>query len=242
MENSITIFSTILGVSLVTIFAIKCIQDNIEGYSDVLPHLKNDDKGNLLNNMKYNPGAINQTLDDVNNILPTDKQLNKAQSVGFLNPNSLNNMSSAWPNSAVDQASKGYVDTGISGSALNMPVPTTASSLLPLPVPDQNLQNWSDPSCVSNALSNQQMLSAIDIIGVNTTSSTLKNSSQDLRGDPLCNPRDPVSVFNNSSISCTLNRPLTCYEGLPRPTIWSCNWNKKWFDELDEGVKLPMRQ
>ena len=65
-------------------------------------------------------------------------------------------------------------------------------------------------------------------IGMST--STLRNTSLDIRGDPSCNPTEPVSAFNNSSITCTLTRPLTCYDDSLRPDIYSCDWNRDWWN------------
>jgi hypothetical protein len=178
-------------------------------------------------------GNINTRIEQSHG-MPSAKNLDAAANGGShivapSDPSTLNSsMSSVHNNDAHS--------LGVSHCALNQPAPTVASSLLPLPVSDQTKEKWADPSCVSNALANQNMLSALDLIGVNTVASSLKNASQDLRGDPLCNPREPVTVFNNSSIACTFNRPLTCYDSNERPTLWSCDWNKQWWEGI-EGVK-----
>jgi hypothetical protein len=222
MDNTVSVFSTLATASLVALLAIQCIQNNVEGFTPEEAQAHNQ---NLAAAASAPHNEINQRLEDGAG-MPKSTNLDVIQNKGFMLA------------SSVDQGSMGSLPAGVSMYALNQPAATVASSLLPHPTPDNQNQTWADPSGVSNALANSSMLSALDIIGVNTTASSLRNPSLDLRGDPVCNPRDPVSVFNNSSITCTLNRPLTCYEDLPRPTIWSCDWNNQWWNKLD-GVK-PM--
>lgn len=229
MDNTVSVFSTIAAASLVALLAMQCIQSNVEGFTQEEADAHNKD---LAAAASHPPNEINQKIED-NAGMPTPANLDTVQNKGFMLA------------SSVDESSMGSLPTGVSMCALNQPAPTVASSLLPLPTPDNEKQSWADPSCVSNALANSSMLSALDIIGVNTTASSLRNASLDLRGDPVCNPRDPVSVFNNSSITCTFNRPLTCYEELPRPTLWSCDWNNQWWNKLDNvkpmsGNDLPV--
>lgn len=213
MDNTVSVFSTLAAASLVALLAIQCIQNNVEGFTP-------DEYNKALTAAaSAPPNDINQRQDDAG--IPKSLNLDVIQNKLFM------------PASAVEQGSTGSLPAGVSMCALNQPAATVASSLLPLPSSDNQNQTWADPSCVSNALANSSMLSALDIIGVNTTASSLRNPSLDLRGDPVCNPRDPVSVFNNSSITCTFNRPLTCYEELPRPTIWSCDWNNQTWNKLD---------
>lgn len=228
MDNTVSVLSTLVATSLVVLLAVQCIQNNVEGFTQEEANTHNN---NLAKAAFVNPGEINQRLEDASG-MPNVKNLDLVQNKGFMLA------------SSVDQGSMGSIPSGVSVCALNQPAPTVASSLLPLPNPDEN-QTWADPASVSNALANSSMLSALDLIGVNTTAGALRNPSLDLRGDPVCNPRDPVSVFNNSSITCSFNRPLTCYEDLPRPTIWSCDWNAKWFDKIDavkpmENSDLPV--
>jgi hypothetical protein len=220
MDNTVSVFSTLAATSLVALLAIQCIQNNVEGFTPEEAQAHNQ---NLAAAASVHPSEINQRLEDGAG-MPQSTNLDVIQNKGFMLA------------SSVDQGSMQSLPAGLSMYALNQPATTVASSLLPLPSPDNQNQTWADPSSVSNALANSSMLSALDIIGVNTTASSLRNPSLDLRGDPVCNPRDPVSVFNNSSITCTFNRPLTCYEELPRPTIWSCDWNKQQWNKLD-GVK-----
>jgi len=220
MDNTLSVISTVGAVSLAAFLAIQCIQCSVE---DFTPEEVQAHNQNLAAAASHPPGEINQHLEHGAG-MPTSGNLDSIQNRGFMLA------------SSVDQGSAGSLPTGVSMCALNQPAATVASSLLPLPTPDNQNQTWADPSCVSNALANSSMLSALDIIGVNTVASSLRNPSLDIRGDPVCNPRDPVSVFNNSSITCTLNRPLTCYDELPRPTIWSCDWNSQWWNKLD-GVK-----
>ena len=217
MDNTVSVFSTILATSLVALLAIQCIQNNIEGFTTEDANVHNQ---NLAATAMRHHEDINQRLEEGAGI-PTPSNLDAVQNKAFALA------------SSVDQGSAGSLPVGVSMCALNQPAATVASSLLPLPTPDNENQSWDDPSCVSNVLANSSMLSALDIVGVNTVSSALRNPSLDIRGDPVCNPRDPVSVFNNSSITCTFNRPLTCYDELPRPNIWSCDWNNKWWNKLD---------
>lgn len=222
MDNTVSVFSTLAAASLVVILAIQCIQNNVEGFT---PEEIQQHNQNLAKAASTHGSEINQRIEEGSG-MPQSTNLDVIQNKGFMLA------------SSVDQGSMGSLPAGVSMCALNQPAATVASSLLPLPSPNNQNQTWADPSCVSNALANSSMLSALDIIGVNTTASSLRNPSLDIRGDPVCNPRDPVSVFNNSSITCNMNRPLTCYDELPRPTIWSCDWNKEWWNKLD-GVK-PM--
>lgn len=222
MDNTVAVLPTLAAVSLVALLVIQCIQNNVEGFTPEEAKAHNQD---LAAKAAAPPNEINQRLEDDAG-MPQPTNLDVIQNKGFMLA------------SSVDQGSMGSLPAGVSMCALNQPAATVASSLLPLPNPDNQNQTWADPSCVSNALANSSMLSALDIIGVNTTASSFRNPSLDLRGDPVSNPRDPVSVFNNSSITSTFNRPLTCYDELPRPTIWSCDWNKQTWNKLD-GVR-PM--
>lgn len=224
MDNTVSVLPTIAATALVLLLAVQCIQNNVEGFAsekEIQAH-----NANLAAAASQPPNEINHKL-EAGAGRPTPTNMDVIQGKGFM------------LGSSVDQGSAGSLPAGISMCALNQPAATVASSLLPLPSPNNQNQTWADPSCVSNALANSSMLSALDIIGVNTTASSLRNPSLDLRGDPVCNPRDPVSVFNNSSITCTFNRPLTCYDNLPRPTIWSCDWNNQTWNSPD-AVK-PMQ-
>lgn len=205
MNNTVSVISTLVALSVVAVLACQCVQNNIEGFTETDAYLHNKQHAELAS---APPNEINQRLE--NSGIPQGSNLDLIQNKNFMLA------------SSVDQGTMGDLPVGVSHCALNQPAPTVASSLLPLPSPNDKNQTWADPACVTNALANQSMLSALDIIGVNTTASSFKNPSIDIRGDPVCNPRDPVSVFNNSSITCSFNAPLTCYEGLPRPTLYSC--------------------
>ena len=229
MDNSFVSVSASIATGLALgALALKCI-DSVENYTphEVITNPKPEDAKDIMT------GHINTKIEH-SHAMPSTHSLHMAANGGshIVSPSDHSTLNSRM--SSVDHASAHSL--GVSHCALNQPAPTLASSLLPLPVSDQTKEKWADPSCVSNALANQNMLSALDLIGVNTVASSLKNASQDLRGDPLCNPRDPVTVFNNSSIACTFNRPLTCYDSDERPTLWSCDWNKQWWEGI-EGVK-----
>ena len=203
MDNSVSVISSLAALSLVAILAFQCVQTNIEGFTEDDAKAYN---ANMATVASQHPGAINQTLDNTG--LPSKKNLDTIQNSNF------KPLSSPNP----------------TAMALNQPVASVATNLLPSDSPSK----WGDyTEPVTSALANQSFLSAHEQIGVNTTVSSFKNSSIDLRGDPVCNPREPVSAFNNSSITCTFNRPLTCYEELPRPNIWSCNWNEDAWRKLD---------
>ncbi len=90
----------------------------------------------------------------------------------------------------------------ISACAQNAPT-FVATSLLPKPaVPGQ--QSW-DIGAPNNILANQNFLSASQQIGVDTTLSSRKNQSRDIR-DTIPNPISVVSPWNNTVIMPDLER------------------------------------
>lgn len=204
MDNSVSVISSLAALSLVAILAFQCVQNNIEGFTDDEAKAHN---AKMVEAASQHPSEINQALDNPG--IPSKKNMDTIQNLNF-NP--------------VGSPS------GLTNMLLNQPTASVATNLLPSDSPSK----WGDDTApVTSALANQSFLSAQEQIGVNTTVSSFKNSSIDLRGDPVCNPREPVSVFNNSSITCNFNRPLTCYEELPRPNIWSCNWNQDTWRNVD---------
>ena len=96
----------------------------------------------------------------------------------------------------------------ISACAQNAPT-FVATSLLPKPaIPGQ--QAW-DIGAPNNILANQNFLSATQQIGVDTTLSSTKNQSYDIR-NTIPNPINVVSPWNNTSIMPDLERrPLDCF-------------------------------
>lgn len=96
----------------------------------------------------------------------------------------------------------------ISACAQNAPS-FVASSLLPKPeIPGQD--SW-DITAPNNILANQNFLSATQQIGVDTTLSSTKNQSYDIR-NTIPNPIGVVSPWNNTSIMPDLEkRPLDCF-------------------------------
>jgi len=96
----------------------------------------------------------------------------------------------------------------ISACAQNAPT-FVATSLLPKPaIPGQ--QAW-DIGAPNNILANQNFLSAVQQIGVDTTLSSTKNQSYDIR-NTIPNPISIVSPWNNTSIMPDLERrPLDCF-------------------------------
>lgn len=96
----------------------------------------------------------------------------------------------------------------ISSCAQNAPT-FVATSLLPKPaIPGQ--QAW-DIGAPNGILANQNFLSATQQIGVDTTLSSTKNQSYDLR-NTIPNPINVVSPWNNTSIMPDLEkRPLDCF-------------------------------
>lgn len=96
----------------------------------------------------------------------------------------------------------------ISACAQNAPS-FVATSLLPKPaIPGQ--QEW-EIGAPNNILANQNFLSATQQMGLDTTLSSRKNQSYDIR-TTIPNPINIVSPFNNSTIMPDLEkRPLDCY-------------------------------
>ena len=220
MDNTVPLISSIAALSVIGVLAFQCMQNNVEGFEEDAAH----QRAMMRQRASVHPAIINQRLDDVA-INNNRANLDLIQGAGHV------------LESSVNQGTTSSMPPGVQHCALNQPAPTLASSLLPIASPNDSNQSWADPSCVSNALSHSSMLSGVHLIGHNTIGSSMRNSSQDLRGDPVCNPREPVSAFNNSSITCTFNRPLTCYDNLPRPEIWSCNWNQDWWNRNPDGGK-----
>lgn len=96
----------------------------------------------------------------------------------------------------------------ISACAQNAPT-FVATSLLPKPaIPGQ--QAW-EINAPNNILANQNFLSAVQQIGVDTTLSSKRNQSYDIR-NTIPNPIGVVSPWNNTSIMPDLEkRPLDCF-------------------------------
>jgi hypothetical protein len=96
----------------------------------------------------------------------------------------------------------------ISACAQNAPT-FVATSLLPKPaIPGQ--QAW-DINAPNNILANQNFLSAVQQIGVDTTLSSRRNQSYDIR-NTIPNPINVVSPWNNTWILPDLERrPLDCF-------------------------------
>ncbi len=96
----------------------------------------------------------------------------------------------------------------ISACAQNAPT-FVATSLLPKPaIPGQQAWGVDAPN---NILANQNFLSATQQIGLDTTLSSTKNQSYDIR-NTIPNPINVVSPWNNTSLMPDLEkRPLTCY-------------------------------
>ena len=219
MDNTVPLISSIAALSVIGVLAFQCMQNNVEGFEEDAAH----QRAMMRNRALYHGSHVNTKIDAVLHNNPYNLDL--IQGAGHV------------LESSVNQGTTGSMPPGVQHCALNQPAPTLASSLLPIASPNDSNQSWADPSCVSNALSHSSMLSGVDLIGINTTTSSLRNASHDLRGDPVCNPREPISAFNNSSITCTFNRPLTCYEDLPRPTLWSCDWNQDWWNRKPDDGK-----
>lgn len=96
----------------------------------------------------------------------------------------------------------------ISACAQNAPT-FVATSLLPKPaIPGQ--QAW-EINAPNNILANQNFLSATQQMGVDTTLSSRRNQSYDIRNN-IPNPINVISPFNNSTIMPELEkRPLDCF-------------------------------
>lgn len=96
----------------------------------------------------------------------------------------------------------------ISACAQNAPT-FVATSLLPKPaIPGQQAWNINAPN---NILANQNFLSAVQQIGVDTTLSSRRNQSYDIR-NTIPNPINVISPWNNTTILPDLEkRPLDCF-------------------------------
>lgn len=107
----------------------------------------------------------------------------------------------------------------ISACAQNAPT-FIATDLLPKPtIPGMN--SW-DINAPNSALANQNFLSAVGQMGVDTTLSSRRNQSRDIRGT-IPNPINTVSPWNNSDILPDLTRrPLECF--IPQESsLYTCN-------------------
>jgi len=107
--------------------------------------------------------------------------------------------------------------TTISACAQNSPT-FLSTPLLPKPsVPGSD--SW-DIGAPQDILAIQNFLSAVQQLGVDTVSSSLKNPSYDIRGD-IPNPINVVAPWNNTSITPDLERrPLQC--DLPQNGVYGC--------------------
>ena len=96
----------------------------------------------------------------------------------------------------------------ISACAQNAPS-FVSTSLLPKPV-NPGEETW-EVNAPNNILANQQFLSAVQQIGTDTTLSSRRNQSYDIR-PTIPNPINVVSPFNQSTIMPDLERrPLSCW-------------------------------
>lgn len=105
----------------------------------------------------------------------------------------------------------------ISACAQNAPT-FVATSLLPKPsIPGQ--ESW-EIDAPQDILANQNFLSSIQQIGVDTVMSSHRNASRDLRNS-IPNPINVVSPWNNTSLLPDLERKnLDCY--IPEGGIYGC--------------------
>jgi len=105
----------------------------------------------------------------------------------------------------------------ISACAQNAPT-FVATSLLPKPtIPGQ--QTW-DVNAPANILANQNFLSAMQQVGVDTVLGSNRNPSYDLRAT-IPNPINVISPWLNTTITPDLERrPLDCF--IPSDGIYGC--------------------
>ena len=195
MDNSVSVFSTLAAISAITLLAVKCVQDSCEQfeYADTDEMIKEMDDI-MKSKQGFNPPTQER------NTLPKGAQ-DKLAGAPLSGPQE-------------DPMPK---QTGLGECAL-MNVGGVSSDLATSLLPKgKNL--WSTDECVPNALTNEAFLSPLDRIGANTVN---RNMSHDLRGDLFCQPRINFPI-NNSSIECnSLVRPLSCFEGLERPAMYTC--------------------
>jgi hypothetical protein len=106
----------------------------------------------------------------------------------------------------------------ISACAQNAPT-FVATSLLPKPS-NPGEQSW-DVDAPNNILANQNFLSAVQQMGVDTVLGSTRNQSYDIR-DNIPNPINVVSPWNMTSILPDLEkRPLSCF--VPQGGMYGCN-------------------
>lgn len=105
----------------------------------------------------------------------------------------------------------------ISACAQNAPT-FVATSLLPKPaIPGE--QSW-DVDAPNNILANQNFLSAIQQMGVDTVMGSTRNQSYDIRNN-IPNPINNLSPWNQSTIIPDLEkRPLDCF--VPQGGLYGC--------------------
>lgn len=105
----------------------------------------------------------------------------------------------------------------INACAQNAPT-FIATSLLPNPS-NPGEQSW-DVDAPNNILANQNFLSAIQQMGVDTVMGSTRNQSYDIRNTPP-NPINVVSPWNQTSIIPDLERrPLSCF--VPQGGLYGC--------------------
>lgn len=218
------------GLILATILAFNGNKPTKEGYSDYpqssTPLLV---PGKFKTKVPLNPetgSTLNYQLfqQAVNSATPTIQQLSSISGNGVnydsngdhgLNDGGINLFNNDYQavNLGSDRAQS------ISACAQNAPT-FIATDLLPKPtIPGMN--SW-DINAPNSALANQSFLSAVGQIGVDTTLSSRRNQSYDIRGT-IPNPINTVSPWNNSDILPDLTRrPLECY--IPQESsLYTCS-------------------
>ena len=91
----------------------------------------------------------------------------------------------------------------------NQPLPSTGSKMDPndLLPKDQNSE-WASVNPASNELKNMNLLTAGQLIGINTVGNSLRNANYQERSEPII-PKANIGPWNNSTIDAdTFRRPL----------------------------------
>ena len=81
-------------------------------------------------------------------------------------------------------------------------------------LPRDRNSEWASVNPASQDLTGLNLLSATDVIGINTVSSSLKNSNLQIRSEPII-PKADIGPWNNSTIEADIyHRPLEIGQGV----------------------------
>jgi len=145
----------------------------------------------------------------------SDKSSSKDSMTNSVNPSSYPDMGISTDMSGSEILSASTLSNGdflqVSGINTTMPASSCNSAAVVNPgdlLPKDINSEWASVNPASNDLKNLNMLSAGQLIGINTVGSSLRNPNLQERSEPVI-PKTTIGPWNQSTIEAdTLRRPL----------------------------------